>query len=341
MAEMFEKPQSRGDKAKTMARRFVRSENGVLVIVLVALIAGIAGFTKGITIKPVNISNVLLQSAIRGVSAVGETFVILTAGIDLSVGGIGLMTSVLGASMMTETVYMNIVGHQMNPIVAIPIMLAVGLAWGLANGLSVSRIGMPALIVTLAMWEITKGVAFRVCSGCSVMFLPESMSFFGKGVIGGVSVPVIIWIVVAAIAFFVLRYTTFGRSVYAVGGNPVSAWLSGIRVNNILLGVYAIAGFLSGLSGVLITGRIMSASMNTLLGLEIDVISAVVIGGISLFGGRGTLVGTVLGVLIIGVINNGMSVMGTDPAMIGIVKGAIIFTAVAIDTVRRKGEGRA
>lgn len=336
MAETLEKPKSNLDNAKAMARRLVRTENAVLVIVLVALIAGIAGFTKGLTLRPVNMMNILLQSAIRGVAAVGETFVILTAGIDLSVGGVGLMTSVLGASLMTETTYMNIVGHQMSPVAVVPIMLAAGLGWGVANGISVSRIGMPALIVTLAMWEITKGSAFHIGEGCSIMFLPESMAFFGKGVVGGVPVPVIIWIAVSVVAYFVLQYTTFGRSVYAVGGNPVSAWLSGINVRKIQLLVYSTAGFLSGLAGVLITGRIMSASMGTLHGLEIDVISAVVIGGVSLFGGRGSMIGTVLGVLIIGVINNGMSVMGADPAMIGIIKGAIIFAAVAIDTIRRR-----
>jgi ribose/xylose/arabinose/galactoside ABC-type transport system permease subunit len=324
------------NKHRQRVAQLVKNENGVLVIVLAALIAGIAVVTKGLTVKPVNISNVLLQSAIRGVAAVGETFVILTAGIDLSVGGVGLMTSVFGASLMTGTVNLNLVGHQMSPLAAIPIMLAVGTAWGGANGVSVARIGMPALIVTLAVWQMSKGVAFRICQGCSVMFLPESLAFFGKGVVAGLPVPVIIWIATSVVAYFILNYTKFGRSVYAVGGSPVSSWLSGINVRAILLSAYLIAGLLSGVAGVLITSRIMSASMQSLAGLEIDVISAVVIGGVSLFGGRGSVLGTVLGVLLIGVIDNGMSVMQTDPALIGITKGAIIFAAVAIDTVRRR-----
>ena len=140
---------------------------------------------------------------------------------------------------------------------------------------------------------------------------------------------------VAVIAYFVLNHTTYGRSIYATGGNPVSAWLSGIKVRNILFSVYVISGFLASLAGVIMTSRVMSASLDSLKGLEMDSIAAVVIGGISLMGGKGTLVGVVLGVLILGVINNGMSVLGADPAFQGIVKGIIIIAAVTIDYVRR------
>ena len=151
------------------------------------------------------------------------------------------------------------------------------------------------------------------------------------------AVPLIIFILVAASSYFVLRHTTFGRSVYAAGGNPASAWLSGINVKKTLLIVYAISGCLSGLAGVVMTARVMSASMRTLEGVELDSIAAAAIGGISLMGGRGSLIGVIFGVLIIGVINNAMSVLGASPAVVGIVKGAIIFSAVAIDYLRRQG----
>jgi ribose/xylose/arabinose/galactoside ABC-type transport system permease subunit len=196
---------------------------------------------------------------------------------------------------------------------------------------------MPALIVTLAMWEITKGVAFQVSGGYSITQMPEALVWFGSGTIAGVPVPVIAFIAVAVIAYFILSHTPFGRSVYAVGGNPVSAWLSGINVKRIIFSVYVIAGFLAGMAGVIMTARVMSASMRTLQGLELNTIAAVCIGGVSLMGGIGSIIGVVIGILIIGVINNGMSVLGAGPAVQGIVKGVIIFTAVAIDYVRHRG----
>ena len=337
MAEIIEKPKSLSDTAKDIARRFLRHENAILIIILAALIAGISALSHGLTTSRVNMMNILLQSSTRGVAAIGQAFVILTAGIDVSVGGAGLMCSVLGASLMTTDLENNIIGYPASMYVAIPLMLLAGLGWGAINGSSVSRIGMPPLIVTLAMWQITSGVAFRICEGRSVEHLSGSFAFFGQSIIAGVPVPVIIFISVAVVAYFVLNHTTFGKAVYAVGGNPVSAWLSGIKVRNIIMSVYVISGFLAGLAGVIFASRTMSASMNSLLGLELDCIGATVVGGISLMGGRGSLIGVIIGVIIIGVINNAMSVLGVSPAWMGIAKGAIIFSAVAIDTIRRRG----
>jgi ribose/xylose/arabinose/galactoside ABC-type transport system permease subunit len=335
MAEIVERAKSFNDTARDIAQRLFRHENAVLIIVLTALIAGLSVISRGVTSTRINMMNVLLQSSIRGVAAIGQAFVMLTAGIDVSVGGIGLFCGLLGTLLMTEG-WQNIVGYPVSLFLAIPIMLLVGVGWGAINGSAVSRIGMPALIVTLAMWQITKGAAFRLSKGQSILQLPYSLAFFGQGSVAGVPVPVIIFIVVAVIAYFVLNHTTFGRSVYAVGGNPVSAWLSGIKVKNIRLWVFVISGFLAGLASVIMSGRVMSASMRTLEGLEIDSIAAVCIGGVSLAGGRGTLIGIVLGVLILGVINNGLSVLGAGPATQGIAKGGIIFAAVAIDCMRRR-----
>ncbi len=335
MSEIADAPKTRSDKVKKGFKRFFRHESAVLVVVLVALIAGLGAITKGLTSSRANMMNVLLQSAIRGIASVGQSFVILTGGIDLSVGGIGLMVSVLGSMLMTSS-WQNLVGNPISVPLGITIMLAVGTGWGALNGLSVSRIGMPALIVTLAMWEITDGIGFQLCDGSAIGQLPSSLEFFGIGRVAGVPVPVITFIIVAVIAYFVLTYSTFGRSTYATGGNPTSAWLSGINVKKILLAVYAISGFLAGLAGSVMTARTMSTSMRTLEGLEMDSIAASCVGGVSLMGGRGSLIGVVLGVIIIGVVNNGMSVMGASPAMVGIVKGAIIFGAVAADYLRRR-----
>ena len=336
MAETAEGSKPLRVTAREVAKRFFRHENAVLVVVLVALIAVFAIVTKAGTLGRANITNVLLQSSIRGVASVGQAFVILTAGIDLSVGGVGLFTSMLGASMMTAVLEKNIVGHVLSPYMAMPVMILVGAAWGIANGTLVSRIGMPALIVTLGMWEICKGTAFVLGGGRYIIDLPDSLNSLGSGSIGGVPVLVIIFIVVAVIGYFILNHTIFGRSVYAVGSSPVSTWLSGIDVKRILLIVYMISGILAGLAGIMITARTMSSMMRTLSGLELDTIAAATVGGISLAGGKGSIIGVVLGVLIIGVLNNGMSILGATITAQGVVKGGIIIAAVAIDYLRRR-----
>jgi putative xylitol transport system permease protein len=323
-------------RARETAKRLLRHDNAVLIIVLIALIGVMSAVTHGLTSSRVNMMNVLLQSSIRGVAAVGQAFVILTAGIDLSVGGVGLVCSMLGATLMTNDPTQSLIGYPVPLASGILIMLLAGLGWGAVNGSLVSRIGMPALIVTLGMWEITKGVGFQVNAGQYVMGLPESLSFMGEGRIAGVPVLVIIFIAVAAVGYFVLSYTTFGKSVYATGGHLPTAWLSGIKVRNILFSVYAISGFLAGLTGVMLTARTMSASMLASEGLELDSIASVVVGGVSLFGGRGSIIGVVVGALIIGVINNALSVLGANPAMVRIIKGVIIFTAVAVDFLRKR-----
>jgi putative xylitol transport system permease protein len=336
MTEFTEEPKLSEITARGTARRFIRHENAVLGIVLAALIAAMAVVTKGLTLSRANMTNVLLQSSITGVASVGQAFVILTAGIDLTVGGVGLFASNLGALMMTSVLEQNIVGHPVSIYTAIPTMIFVGAALGAANGSLVSRVGMPALIVTLGMWQVCKGSAFLLSRGNYIIDMPDSLNFLGSGEIAGVPVLVIIFIVTAVIGYFILNHTVFGRSVCATGSNPLSAWLSGVNVKTILLSVYIISGLLAGLAGAMMTARAMSASMQTLGGFELNTIAAVCVGGISLAGGRGNIIGVVLGVLIIGVINNAMSIMGATVTAQGIATGAIIIVAVAIDYVRRR-----
>ena len=323
-------------RARDIAKHVFGHENTVLGIVLAALIAAMGFASNGLTIARANMVNMLLQSSIKGVAAIGQAFVILSGGIDLSVGGVALFAAVLGGSMMTLAPWLNSVGQPVSPLIIMPLMMLVGAAWGTANGSLVSRIGMPSLIVTLGMWELAKAATFQVCGGQDMVNFPPLLSFFGVGRVFGVPVPVIIFIVIAAIAYFILNYTTFGRSVYAAGGNPASAWLSGIKVKRIQFIVYTISGLLAGLAGFLITGRTRSASMQSMAGLELDTIAAVCIGGVSLSGGKGNLIGVVLGVLIMGVIDNAMSVMGVDPSIQGIATGTIIIGAVAVDYIRRR-----
>jgi ribose/xylose/arabinose/galactoside ABC-type transport system permease subunit len=336
MIEIADGPESKDGAVKVVARRILRHENAVLGIVLGALVAVMAVITKGKSAIPANMSNVMLQSSIRGVASVGQAFVILSAGIDLSVGGVSLMCAILGAGLMTQSQPLSLVSSPWSIAAATPVMLLMGIGLGSANGALVSRTGIPPLIASLGIWEITKGLGFELSKGRAIVQQPLDLTFLGSGTIAGVPTQVVVFIAVAVVAYFVLNYTTYGRSVYAVGGNPISAWLSGINVKNMLFSVYAVSGLLAGLSGVLANARLMSASMRTNEGLELDTIASVVIGGVSLMGGRGNLIGAIIGVIIVGVINNGLSIMGALPSVVGIVKGAIIIGAVVIDYQRRK-----
>jgi len=326
---------SRRSKAREILQRISRHENAVLLVVMIGLIGVMSVVTQGVSIARANVSNMLVQSAVRGTAAIGQAFVILTGGIDVSVGGIGLFCSLLGSAVITSQTGRNIVGEPLPAFVGVAVMLLAGTGLGTVNGLVTSRVGIPALVMTLGMWEILKGAAFQVSGGMSISRLPDSLTYLGKGDIGGVPIVVIIFIAVAATGYFVLTHTTFGKNVYAVGGNPMSAWLSGINVRNLNTVIYSISGLLGGLAAVLITARIMSTSNQTLAGLEIDSIASVCVGGISLAGGRGNIIGVIIGVLIIGIANNAMSIMGATPDTQGIVKGTIIIVAVFIDYLRR------
>jgi len=329
MAEVVERPKPL--TAREVARRVLAHENAVIGIALAGLIAVLGGISRGATVTPGNMANVLIQSSVRGVAAVGQAFCILTANFDLSVSGVGVMAMMLGSAMMT-TEWTNILGYPVSPFMAIPVMLVVGACWGLLNGFLVSRFNMPSLIVTFGVWQIGYGVAYYITEGKAITSLPESFAIYGSLPAGP-----IIFFSVAAVAYFVLTYTGFGRRVYAAGGNPVSAYLSGINVKNTYVAVFAISGLCAGLAGMLFTSRGMSGSIEALRGLELDSIASVVIGGVSLFGGRGNMIGVVLGALLIGVVNNAMSVMHMGHAGRYIVKGAIIIGAVAADILRRRG----
>jgi putative xylitol transport system permease protein len=334
MVEITERPARA--KARVIARRFFRHENAPLLFVLIAIVLIMGYFTGGKTLSLANMRNTLLLTSINGVAAIGQGFVILTAGIDVSVGGNAMFCSILGAGVMASN-WQNIIGHPLPIALGALIMLLAGLGWGSVNGVLVSRVGIPALISTLGMWQITYGAGLGVGHGHDIGWQPEGLGWFGSGSVAGVPVPVIIFIVVAVVAYFVLNYTTYGRSVYATGSSPVSAWLSGVKVKRILFSVYAVAGFLAGLAAFTMLGRQLFASNRSLEGLEIDSIAAATVGGISLMGGRGTLIGVVLGTLIIGVVDNAMTVLNADPATIGVAKGAIIILAVVIDYIRRRG----
>ena len=320
----------RTKKKRFSSKLLFQHENAILGVILVALIAGFGAMTGGKSTTMSNVSNIVLQSATRGLAAIGQLFVILTAGIDLSIGGIALFSMMIGATMMKGSPAM--LGG------AIAVMLVLGVGWGAINGTFIARVGMPALIVTLATWQILEGASWTVSQGFVITGLPRALAVFGQGRVGMMPVATIIFISVAVVAYLVLHYSSFGRSIYSVGGNPVSSWLSGVNVRSIMHYVYMISGFCGGIAGLIYTSRLMSGTLTGVSGLELDSITAAVIGGASLAGGRGTVIGVVLGTFILGIINNGMNLMTVHPAFQGIVKGIIVIAAVAVDYVKRRHE---
>ena len=326
-------------KPKSVAQRIFRDENSILLFILIGIIAVLAGMTKGVSVTRDNISSIMLRSSTIGIASIGQLFVVLTAGIDISIGGVAAISMCLGGMLITgpEAGVPGALSQVTIPVGAgVLVLLLLGMSMGTASGLLVSRLRMPPLIVTLAMWIITRGGATAITHGARVNNIPVTLLSIGQGKIVGMPIPFVFFIVVAVVAYLVLNHTTFGKSVYATGGNPATTWLSGIKTSRIKLIVYIISGFLAALSGALIMSRSNVAAAIAVGSLELDTVAAVCIGGVSLFGGRGSIFGAVLGVLILGVISNGMNVMALGPAAQDTVRGIIIFTAVAIDQIRKR-----
>ena len=282
-------------------------------------------------LDPINIRNVLRQTSINAILAIGMTFVILTGGIDLSVGSIlafgGMVASILVSSSLGE-VY---------PVfIALPVGLLAGLVLGLVNGAITGYLRVPSFVVTLGMLSAARGLTLIASDGRPVSRLSEGYLFIGQGAFLGVPVPILIMFGAYALAWFVLYRTTFGRYVYAVGGNEEAAKISGVRVRLVKFSVFGISGLLSALGGVILSARTTAGLPQAGETYELDAIAAVVIGGTSLFGGRGTLFGSLIGALIIGVVNNGLDLLGVSAYFQLIFKGAIIVAAVLLDSFRRR-----
>ena len=274
-------------------------------------------------IKPVNLLNILRQTSINGILAMGMIFVILTGGIDLSVGSITAVSAVVASSFAHPGEY---------PLIfTIGIGLSTGLFLGFINGLLIAKAEIAPFIATLGMMTIARGIALVYTSGRPVINLSDQFNFIGGGYIGGIPVPVYIYALVILISFFVLHYTVLGRRVYAVGGNELSAKYSGIKTTKIKTSVYMISGLLAGLAGIVLSSRVMSGNPSAGVSYELDAIAAVVIGGTSLTGGVGSVFGTMIGALILGVINNGLDLLNVSSYYQQIVKGIIIILAVIID----------
>jgi ribose/xylose/arabinose/galactoside ABC-type transport system permease subunit len=310
--------------------RFIRS-HGIVVALGLLLVAG--ALLSPYFLTPANAANVARQASIIGLLGVGMTFVILTAGIDLSAG------SILGFAAIAFA--MAITAGLLWPL-AIAVALAAGAGMGAINGLGITKGRLQPFIMTLGMLVIARGVTMTIASGKPIPLgeAGREVAWIGSGDLLGIPVPVLLFVAIAALAWFTLRYTPFGRQVYAVGDNLEAARLSGIDTNRTVFAVYVISGLCAALSALIVVSRLTAGEPSQGTGYELDAIAIVVIGGTSLFGGEGGIGGTVIGAAIVAAMNNLLNLLGVSPFSQQIVKGLIILGAVYLERRSVKAEGR-
>ncbi len=273
-----------------------------------------------------NLVNVLRQSTINGIIAVGMTYVILTAGIDLSVGAVLALCTVVTADLLKQDL----------PVpVAVTAGLGLGAGLGLISGLIITQTGVPPFVATLGMMTIARGLALTYSEGRPITGLPDSFRFLGTGSLGPVPMPIILAGLTFAVGYLVLTRTPVGQYIFALGNNPVAARYAGIEVKRYTTLVYVIAGFLAALAGMILIARLNSAQPTAGLEFEFDAIAAVVVGGTSFAGGQGGLGGTLLGVLVIAVINNGLNLLNVSSFYQPVVTGVVIALALLLYRIAR------
>ncbi len=275
-----------------------------------------------------NLLNVALQTSIIAIVAIGMTFTILTAGIDLSVGSLMALSGAIAAGLAVR--------QGLGTYGGIGLALAAGVLLGAVNGLLIVRGGMPPFVATLAMLAVARGLTLVYTQGRPIAGIAENFIYWGTGQILGVPVPVVLLVFLAIGANIVTRHTHFGLYVYATGGNEEPTRLAGVSTDRIKLAVYIISGFTAALGGVLLTARLWSAQPNAATGWELDAIAAPVLGGTSLFGGVGSIGGTIVGAFIIGVMSNGLNLMGVPSYYQQVIKGIVLILAVMLDLFNKR-----
>ncbi|HIF9064431.1 ribose ABC transporter permease [Photobacterium damselae] len=273
-----------------------------------------------------NILNILRQTSVNAIIAVGMTLVILTAGIDLSVGSVLALCGAFAATLIAMEVPV---------LIAVPTTLLAGAILGAISGVIIAKGKVQAFIATLVTMTLLRGVTMVYTDGRPISTgftdVADSFAWFGTGYAMGIPVPIWLMVIVFAAAWYLLNHTRFGRYVYALGGNESATRLSGINVDRVKIGVYAICGFLSALAGIIITSRLSSAQPTAGMGYELDAIAAVVLGGTSLAGGKGRIMGTLIGALIIGFLNNALNLLDVSSYYQMIAKAVVILLAVLVD----------
>jgi ribose/xylose/arabinose/galactoside ABC-type transport system permease subunit len=304
-------------------------EYAILAVFVLEFVFFSAASTHFLT--PENLINVTLQTSIIAIIAVGMTFVILTAGIDLSVGSLVALTGVIAAWILK---------FNLPPAAGLGLAMAGGLLMGMLSGaiagFFISYFRVTPFIATLALMTVWRGLAYIWAQGRPIWGLPPMFDFLGSGRLGGIPFPSVVMLAVYVLAFVILKHTQLGRNVYAVGGNAEAARLAGIPTQKILMAVYILCGALASLSGVLLASRMSSGQPNAGLMYELDVIAAVVVGGTSLFGGRGSIAGTFIGAMLIGVLRNGLNLTGVGSYVQQVVLGIVILLAVLLDQLKQR-----
>lgn len=297
-----------------------------VVLMLVALVVVFSALSPHF-LSQGNITNVLIQSSTNAIIAAGMTFVILSANIDLSVGSVLALSSVIGTSFIAD-------GGSI--FIGVGIMLLGGMIAGGINGFTVSYLGFPAFIVTLATMWLFRGLAYVFTNGQAVTGLPKDFRVLATGKIAGIPYIVLVMIAVYAICYFVLAKTTFGRQVYAVGDNKEAARLSGVNVKRVVAAVFVICGLLAALGGVVLSSRLFSGQPIAGITFELSAIAAVVIGGTSLSGGKGGILGTLVGAIFIATLINGLVLLNTSSFWQQVIMGLVVLIAVGIDQYRKR-----
>ena len=299
---------------------------GALVAVLV--LGLLLSFASPYFLTTGNLSNVLVQASVIALLAGGQTFVILTAGVDLAVGAVTALAGAIAGHLMIKL--------GVDPYMAMLAALAIGVAVGLFNGYLVAFVGIPSFIVTLGGLTLWRGLAFESTGGFDNAGLPDPFPFIGYGELFGIPMPTVIMILVFVLMAFVLSSTKLGRYVYAIGSNEMGARQVGINIRWYKLGVYVVSGLACGLAAIVLMARMDSSSGKMAQNFELDAIAAVILGGTSLFGGRGSIWGSLLGAILITMIRNGMNLLEISQFKQMMAIGAVVIVAVWIDVVRRK-----
>lgn len=291
------------------------------------LLAVFLSFASPYFLEARNLINLARQISLYAIIAAGMTFVILTGGIDLSVGSIVAVTGTFIAGFIKSGI----------PILpAILLGIGIGVLFGLFNGFIVANTRIPAIIVTLATMSIGRGTALLYSNGYPISGLPDSFKTLGRGYLGPLPIPVYIMIIIFILAYVILNKTRFGRHVYALGGNEETVRLSGINIRKLKMKVYIISGLMASISGLILASRLGSGQPLAGDGWELDAIAAVVVGGTDIAGGRGTIIGTLIGAFVIGVLNNGLNLLNVSAYLQLVVKGFVIIGAVFVRAGRVK-----
>jgi len=318
---------------KNGAVKYFKDNIGI-IIALLAMCVFLVIFptTRSTFLTQNNVFNILRQNASNLFLATGMTMVIILGGIDLSVGSVIALSGCVAAGC--------VVNMGLPEVAAFLIAILIGAAVGMFNGVVICKTNIPPFIVTLASMNITKGIALVYTQGAPIRCMTDAFKFPGAGYVGPIPTPVILMLIIFVIAVMLVNRTHFGRHIYAVGGNAQAASFSGINVQKVKFWVYTFTGIMAGIAGGGIASRLYSGQPRSGEGAEMDAIAAVVVGGTSMSGGSGRLGGTLIGVLIIGVLNNGLNLMGVDSNWQYIVKGFVILLAVYVDFIRNRKAGR-